>query len=100
MTDLTRKDLEDTLSVHLGPIREAITKLEEAQERIVGILAQQARMDERISQLDRTVDRCVNGHDNIYVRLREAENKTGDRIWQAAFTMITGIVAFVIGKLS
>ena len=100
MTDLTRRDLEDILNVHLKPIRDTIVKLEDAQERIIEILAQQARMDEKINHLDRTVERCLGEHDGIYIRLRDAENKTADRMWQAAFAMITGIVAFIIGKLS
>lgn len=100
MADLTRKEFEDILNVHLGPIRSTIIKLEEAQERIIEILAQQARMDEKIQHLDRTVERCMGEHDSIYERLREAENKTGDRIWQAAFAVVTGAMAFIFGRLS
>ena len=105
MPEMTHRDYEDILNTHLRPIRETITRLEAAQKSIIDILAQQARMDEQIQGVNKAIERCIAGHDNLGRLIRENEgeiskmqDKTSDRLWQAAFMLVAALVSFLVGR--
>jgi predicted nuclease with TOPRIM domain len=99
---MEKEEFESMLRAHLDPIYKAISKLEEAQERIIIILAEQARQDEAIKHIRSDMERCAVGHNELFSRLRALETSGGDRLWDTvkifAAAILAGIVGLLVGR--
>lgn len=61
------------LQEHISPLSDAIVKLERQTEKIVDLLVSAARTEESLKNARADITKCINTHDEVFVRLRALE---------------------------
>jgi len=95
-------EFDKLLQAHLGPMREALDKLERNQEKIVDILTTQARHDEIIRHLEDNVRMLHKENETMFSEIKKCGNKSNKRIWDLVMAAIlitgTAIATYIISK--
>lgn len=97
---VSREVFATILDSKIAPLTDAIRRLEKAQETMVKVLEQIARQDERIRHLENRLESDDATHTELYNRLREAETKPGDRLWDIMKLFLAGLAGAVMSKLA
>ena|SRR3972149_3687996 len=97
-------DYRQMLADHLDPIRDTIAKIERQQERIVDIIADQAAMTTNISHIEEIMKGKIieadKMHDEIFGRLRQVEQASGDKLWDVLKLIIAAAFGGIVALLA
>lgn len=96
-------DIESLLDAKIDPIKKTIEKLEEAQERMIEIVSNQAVMMNTIKHIESTIDEKIREsnkvHDTLFNRMRELEGSGKDKLWDIIKLIIAGGVGAIGAKI-
>lgn len=92
-------DLERLLDAKLEPLHHSIDRLERNYEKVVDIMSQLARHGEIFKFLQETLSKYEIAQDGLYKRMRNLEDKQGDKLWDLVKIGITVVVAIILTLL-
>lgn len=75
-------DLGTLLDAKIDPLKEAIAKLEQNQERMVNVLVEQARTEQSVRHLSSEVSKCERKFDDVYKQIRQMKKAGETRLWE------------------
>lgn len=90
------KEFEKLLDAKLEPLRESIERLDKNYEKIVTIIAQQARHEEIVRNLQKGLDDANKDIDTLYKRSRENEQLGENKLWEITKLFITALVSAIL----
>lgn len=90
---------ERLLDAKLAPLCASIERLDKNYEKIVTIMAQQARYEEMVKNLQKGLDDANKDIDTLYTRARENELSGENKLWEITKFFITALIASILTAL-
>lgn len=96
-------ELKVFLDSRFEPIVKAIDKLEEQQERVVNLVAEQLAMAKSVARIEldikEEITRNERVHDELFKRMREYELSEGSKLWDVVKIIAASIFGSIIGGI-
>lgn len=90
---------EHLLDAKLAPLYDSIERLDKNYEKIVILMAQQARYEEMVKNLQKGLDDANKNIDGLYKRTREMETTDKDKLWEITKIFGTALVSAILTAL-